>query len=95
MRFLFFFQVAELRMVKSDANLQIVIAILSVVFFSFGLIFRKRLEFNFDFIKSILGRFRNFKKRVSISLNLLEWIDDLFASGNSLWALQCHLHGIH
>ena len=38
------FQIAELRMIKSDANLQVVIAILAVVFFVLGLIFRKKLE---------------------------------------------------
>jgi len=41
---LILFQIAELRMIKSDANLQIVIAILAVVFFGLGLLFRKRLE---------------------------------------------------
>ena len=41
---LILFQIAELRMIKSDANLQIVIAILAVVFFCLGLIFRKKLE---------------------------------------------------
>lgn len=37
-------QLAQFRMIKSDANLELVVAILAVVFFSLGLIFRKRLE---------------------------------------------------
>lgn len=38
-------QLAEFRMMKMDANVEVIVAILALVFFVLGLVFRKRLEF--------------------------------------------------
>lgn len=75
---LILFQLAEFRMIKSDANLQVIIAILAIVFFTLGLIFRKRFE-----IKSVKSRPKQDFESLGISKREQEVLQELITGASN------------
>jgi len=74
---LLLFQLADYRLLKTDANLELIIFIIATVFFVLGLIFRKRLMSNSVNEETSSLTAYDFKKKYDLSNREFEVVEQL------------------